>query len=84
MLDHVLKGEGEIMYNTAYHPVLGNGIQPPVGSEDWEELYGFDVEAAKELMAQAGYGPDNPSALHLLQLLLGGRAGNGGDAGGPD
>ncbi len=59
MLQHVLKGEGEIMYNTAYHPVLGNGYNPQ-WEEDWEDLYGYDVEAAKNLMAQAGYGLDNP------------------------
>ena len=59
MLQHVLKGDGELMYNTAYHPVLGNGYNPQ-WEVDWEELYGYDVEAAKNLMAQAGYGPDNP------------------------
>ena len=59
MLQHVLKGDGELMYNTAYHPVLGNGYNPQ-WETDWEEHYGFDTEAAKELMAQAGYTPDNP------------------------
>ena len=59
MLQHVLKGEGELMYNTAYHPVLGNGYNPQ-WETDWEEYYGFDAEAAKELMSQAGYTPDNP------------------------
>ena len=59
MLQHVLKGDGELMYNTAYHPVLGNGYNPQ-WETDWEELYGFDQEAAKQLMAQAGYTPDNP------------------------
>ena len=51
-----LKGDGELMYNTAYHPVLGNGYNPQ-WETDWEEHYGFDAEAAKELMAQAGYTP---------------------------
>jgi ABC-type transport system substrate-binding protein len=59
MLQHVLKGDGELMYNTAYHPVLGNGYNPQ-WEADWEDLYGFDQEAAKQLMAQAGYTPDNP------------------------
>ncbi len=59
MLDHVLKGDGEIMYNTAFHPVLGSAYNPQ-WEEDWDELYGYDLEAAKSLMAQAGYGPDNP------------------------
>ena len=59
MLQHVLKGDGELMYNTAYHPVLGNGYNPQ-WEADWEELYGYDQEAAKQLMAQAGYTPDSP------------------------
>ena len=59
MLQHVLKGDGELMYNTAYHPVLGNGYNPQ-WETDWEGLYGFDQAAATELMAQAGYSPDNP------------------------
>ena len=59
MLQHVLKGDGELMYNTAYHPVLGNGYNPQ-WEADWEELYGYDQEAAKQLMAQAGYTSDNP------------------------
>ena len=59
MLQHVLKGDGELMYNTAYHPVLGNGYNPQ-WEADWEDLYGYDQEAAKQLMAQAGYTPDNP------------------------
>ena len=58
MLDHVLKGQGELMLTTQYYP----GLFPwnPKWDEDWEELYGYDVEAATELMAQAGYSPDNP------------------------
>ncbi len=59
MLDHVLKGDGEFMFNTAYHPVLGKGYNPE-WENDWEELYGYDPDAARELMAQAGYTPDNP------------------------
>ena len=59
MLQHVLKGEGELMYNTAYHPVLGKGYNPK-WEEEWEELYGYDPDAARDLMAQAGYSVDNP------------------------
>ncbi len=58
MLDHVLKGDGELMLLTQYHPVLGTWNQ--AWEDDWEELYGYDPEAARELMAQAGYTPDNP------------------------
>ena len=58
MLDHVLKGDGEIMLITQYHPILG--IWNDQWEEDWEEMYGYDPDAARDLMAQAGYGPDNP------------------------
>ncbi|MDE2844235.1 MAG: ABC transporter substrate-binding protein [Chloroflexota bacterium] len=58
MLDHVLKGDGEIMLITQYHPVLG--VWNDQWEADWEEHYGYDPDAARELMAQAGYTPDNP------------------------
>ena len=58
MLDHVLKGDGEIMLITQYHPILG--IWNKQWEEDWEEMYGYDPEAARALMAQAGYSPENP------------------------
>ena len=58
MLDHVLKGDGELMLLTQYHPALGTWN--PKWEEDWEEYYGYDMEAAKGLMAQAGYSPENP------------------------
>ena len=58
MLDHVLKGQGELMLTTQYYP----GLFPwnPQWESDWDEMYGYDVEAASELMAQAGFTPDNP------------------------
>ena len=58
MLQHVLKGQGSLMLLTQFHPVLG--VWNEAWENDWEELYGFDTEAARELMAQAGYTPDNP------------------------
>ena len=58
MLQHVLKGQGSLMLLTQFHPVLG--VWNEAWESDWEELYGFDPEAARELMAQAGYTPDNP------------------------
>ena len=58
MLDHVLKGQGELMLLTQYHPILGTWNEQ--WEADWEELYGYDQEAAKELMDQAGFGPENP------------------------
>ena len=58
MLDHVLKGQGELMLLTQYHPVLGTWNDQ--WEADWEQLYGYDPDAARDLMAQAGFTPDNP------------------------
>ena len=58
MQEFVLRGSGSLMYNTAFHPAL-EGWNPK-WVEDWDANYGYDPEAAKELMKQAGYGPDNP------------------------
>ena len=58
MLDHVLKGQGELMLLTQYHPVLGTWNEQ--WETDWEAQYGYDPDAARDLMSQAGYTPDNP------------------------
>ena len=68
MLDFVLRGEGEPMYVTGYHEVLGKGYNPQ-WEQDWEELYGFDPDKAKELMAQTGYGPDNPMEFTIYNYI---------------
>ena len=65
MLQHVLKGDGELMYNTAYHPVLGNGYNPQ-WEADWEELYGYDQEAAKTVDGSGGLHSGQPHALHVV------------------
>ncbi len=58
LLDHVLKGQGSLMLLTQFHPVLG--VWNEQWEADWEEQYGYDPEAAKALMAQAGFSPENP------------------------
>ncbi|MCY4365665.1 MAG: ABC transporter substrate-binding protein [Chloroflexi bacterium] len=58
MLEHVLKGQGSLMLLTQFHPVLG--VWNEQWEADWEEQYGYDPEAAKALMAQAGYSTENP------------------------
>jgi oligopeptide transport system substrate-binding protein len=51
------------MMNTAFHPTLEGW------NDTWEdrfdEMYGYDPDAARELMRQAGYGPDNPMEFQI-------------------
>ena len=51
-------GEGLPMYNTFMHP------SRPGWNEDWvtrfPEAYGFDPQKSRDLLAEAGYGPNNP------------------------
>ena len=68
MLDFVLRGEGEIMYNMAFLPILGKGYNPQ-WEKDWEELYGFDQDKAKALMAEAGYSPENPMEFTIFNYI---------------
>ncbi len=57
-------GEGLPMYNTYMHPTR------PGWNPDWvsrfPEAYGFNPQRSRELLAEAGYGPDNP-LKHTVQ-----------------
>ena len=64
IMDFVLRGEGELMYNTALNPSLLGWN--PAWEADFEELYGYDQDAATELMRQAGYGPENPMEFTIF------------------
>jgi ABC-type transport system substrate-binding protein len=52
----------------AGHAVVANGIFPPslFVSKNDEVTYPYDPEKAKELLAEAGYGPDNPLKFLML------------------
>ena len=68
MLDHVLKGQGELMLLTQYHPVLGTWNDQ--WEADWEELYGYDPDRARALLSEAGYGPDNPAEISMKVMNI--------------
>ena len=67
MMDFVLRGEGEPMYNTALNPSLLGWN--PKWEEDFEGLYGYDPDAARDLMAQAGYSPENPMEFTIYNYV---------------
>jgi ABC-type transport system substrate-binding protein len=67
MIDFVLRGDGEPMYNTALNPSL-LGWNPKWES-DFEELYGYDPEKAKSLMAEAGCSPENPMEFTVYNYV---------------
>ncbi len=57
-------GKGEIMYNNPFHPTR------PGWNPDWQKQfaaeYGYDVAAAKSLLADAGFGPGNPLKVNSV------------------
>jgi peptide/nickel transport system substrate-binding protein len=57
-------GQGKLMYNPHFTPSrLG---WDPAWERRYQEEYGYDVEAAKKLLADAGYGPSKQLTTTLL------------------
>ncbi len=52
-------GKGIRMVQHAFSPSRIEALNPEWNTR-WEEEYGYDPEAARQLLAEAGYGPGNP------------------------
>ena len=71
--DFIFKGEGQRMHVTACcHEVLDPNIYNPEWETRWDEAYGYDPEAAKQLLLEAGYGPDHPVKVEMLNYRTSG------------
>jgi len=65
-------GKGERMINNPLHPTRPGW--DPSWEKRWPELYGFDVPAARALIAQAGYSAGNPLKVNLRVAPVAGLA----------
>ena len=71
--DYIFRGEGQRMHVTACcHAVLDANIYNPEWETRWDEAYGYDPEEAKRLLIEAGYGPDNPVKVEMLNYRTSG------------
>ncbi len=72
MRDFLYPGVSELMYVGNYHPT-----QPgwdPTWPERYETEYKYNPEKAKQLLAEAGYGPDNPVKVKAMSYASPGEA----------
>lgn len=68
-----LSGKGEIYAPVHFHPKLPGW--DPSWQTRYQEEYGYDPAAARQLLAQAGYGPGNPFKTTLFLTATGGLEG---------
>jgi len=64
----IFAGKGQAMFHTVLHPSRPGW--DPRFEKDFKDEYGYDVEAAKKLLADAGYGPGKQleTNVHLVEL----------------
>ena len=65
-------GKGITMYQNHFNPSRPGW--DPTWEQRFPEQYGYDPEAAKALLAEAGYGPNNPLQTTLLVMKVTGIA----------
>ncbi len=56
-------GKGDLMVRNHHHPTRPGW--DPTWETRFEEHYGYDPVKARQLLAEAGYGPDNPFELNV-------------------
>ena len=68
MIEELFGGDAEVLYVHGFHPTM------PGWQEEWrtsfDELYGYDPVKSRALLAEAGYGPDNPMKVQSLVTEL--------------
>ena len=63
--DTLFLGQGEIMYIYGWHQ--GQEGWNAEWDDRWEDMYGYDLERAKELLAEAGYPNGFPLTMFVLE-----------------
>ena len=55
-------------YLEAFHPI--NEGWNPAWVERWEEEYGYDPDEARRILAEEGFGPDNPIKIKAITTVI--------------
>ena len=66
--EEIYLGRATPNYKHAYHP--NNEGWNPEWVERWDEMYGYDPEEARRILAAEGYGPDNPLLFKFISTVI--------------